>query len=126
MDGILPYAIGAAFVAALATNLMVPPIARLAVILRALDHPGERKLQTGAVPRLGGVAIAIGLALGGGVAAVSLWGRLGTAIGRGELLALAFGAAVIFLVGVVDDLVGVSAARKLLFQLVAAWPLVQA
>jgi UDP-GlcNAc:undecaprenyl-phosphate GlcNAc-1-phosphate transferase len=126
MDGILPYAIGAAFVAALATNLMVPPIARLAVILRALDHPGERKLQTGAVPRLGGVAIFIGLALGGGVAAVSLWGRLGTAIGRGELLALAFGTAVVFLVGVVDDLVGVSAAKKLLFQLVAAWPLVQA
>jgi len=126
MDGILPYAIGAAFVAALATNLMVPPIARLAVILRALDHPGERKLQTGAVPRLGGVAIFIGLLLGGGVAAVSLWGRLGTAIGRGELLALAFGTAVVFLVGVVDDLVGVSAARKLLFQLVAAWPLVQA
>ena len=126
MDGILPYAIGAAFVAALATNLMVPPVARLAVMLRALDHPGERKLQTGAVPRLGGVAIAIGLALGGGVAAVSLWGRLGTAIGRGELLALAFGTLLVFLVGVVDDLVGVSAAKKLLFQLVAAWPLVQA
>jgi UDP-GlcNAc:undecaprenyl-phosphate GlcNAc-1-phosphate transferase len=125
MDAILPFAVGAAFVAALATNLMVPPVARLAVMLRALDHPGERKHQTGAVPRLGGVAIVIGLALGGGIAAVSLWGRLGTAIGRGELLALAFGALLVFLVGVVDDLVGVSAGKKLLFQIVAAWPLVQ-
>jgi UDP-GlcNAc:undecaprenyl-phosphate GlcNAc-1-phosphate transferase len=126
MDAILPYAVAAAVLAALATNLMVPPVARLAVVLRAMDHPGERKLQTGAVPRLGGLAIAIGLALGGGLAAVSLWGRLGAAVGRGELLALGFGTLVVFLVGIVDDLVGVSAARKLLFQLVAAWPLVQA
>jgi UDP-GlcNAc:undecaprenyl-phosphate GlcNAc-1-phosphate transferase len=114
MEAILPYAVGAAALAALATNLMVPPVARLAVVLRAMDHPGERKLQTGAVPRLGGLA------------AVSLWGRLGTAIGRGELLALGFGTLLVFLVGIVDDLVGVSAAQKLLFQVVAAWPVVQA
>jgi UDP-GlcNAc:undecaprenyl-phosphate GlcNAc-1-phosphate transferase len=126
MNGILPYAIGAAFVAALATNLMVPPIARLAVLFRALDHPGERKLQKGAVPRLGGVAIAMGLALGGGVAAILLWGRLGTAIGRDELLALVFGTLLVFVVGIIDDLVGVSAAKKLLVQVVAAWPLVHA
>jgi UDP-GlcNAc:undecaprenyl-phosphate GlcNAc-1-phosphate transferase len=126
MDGILPYAVGAAFVAALATNLMVPPVARLAVMLRALDHPGERKHQKDAVPRLGGVAIAIGLALGGGIAALLLWGRLGTQVGHGELLALLFGLMVVFLVGMVDDLVGVSAAKKLLCQVVAAWPLVHA
>jgi UDP-GlcNAc:undecaprenyl-phosphate GlcNAc-1-phosphate transferase len=126
MNGILPYAIGAAFVAALATNLMVPPIARLAVLFRALDHPGERKLQKGAVPRLGGVAIAMGLALGGGIAAILLWGRLGTAIGRNELLALVFGTLLVFVVGIVDDLIGVSAAKKLLVQVVAAWPLVHA
>jgi UDP-GlcNAc:undecaprenyl-phosphate GlcNAc-1-phosphate transferase len=126
MEGILPYAVAAAFVAALATHLMVPPVARLAVALRALDHPGGRKQQAGSVPRLGGVAIALGLVLGGSGAAVSLWGRLGAAVGRGELVALAFGTATVFLVGVVDDLVGVSAAKKLLFQLVAAWPLVHA
>jgi UDP-GlcNAc:undecaprenyl-phosphate GlcNAc-1-phosphate transferase len=105
---------------------MVPPVGRLAVMVRAMDPPGERKLQTGSVPRLGGLAIAIGLALGGGLAAVLLWGRLGTAVSRNELLALAFGTMLVFLVGIVDDLVGVSAAKKLLFQLVAAWPLVQA
>ena len=125
MDGILLYALGAAVVAGLATNLMVPPVTRLAVALRALDHPGERKLQIGAVPRLGGVAIALGLALGAGGAAVSLWGRIGSAIGRNELLALLFGISVVFLIGVVDDLVGVSAGRKVFFELIAAWPLVQ-
>src|SRR5690242_15102964 len=126
MDGILLYALCAAFVAALATNLVVPPVTRLAVFLRALDHPGERKHQTGAVPRLGGVAIATGLALGGGISAICLWGRLGTTVGRDEMLALVFGTGVVFLVGVVDDLVGVSAFKKLLCQLVAAWPLVHA
>jgi UDP-GlcNAc:undecaprenyl-phosphate GlcNAc-1-phosphate transferase len=124
MNHILLYALGAAAVAALTTSLMVSPVTRLAMALQALDHPGGRKLQKGAVPRLGGVAIALGLALGAGGAAVSLWGRIGAAIGRDDLLALAFGLGVVFFVGVVDDMVGVSASRKFLFQLVAAWPLV--
>jgi UDP-GlcNAc:undecaprenyl-phosphate/decaprenyl-phosphate GlcNAc-1-phosphate transferase len=124
MNEIFFYAFGAFLVAAFATHLMVAPVTRLAVGLRALDHPGERKQQTGAVPRLGGVAIALGLALGGGGAAVSLWGRIGTTIGREELMALVFGTGVVFFIGAVDDLVGVSAARKFLFQLVAAFPLV--
>jgi UDP-GlcNAc:undecaprenyl-phosphate/decaprenyl-phosphate GlcNAc-1-phosphate transferase len=125
MEHILLYALGAAVVAAFSTHLMVPPVTRLAIAFRALDHPGERRHQTGAVPRLGGVAIVLGLVLGGGGAAVSLWGRLGAEVGRSELLALVFGAGVIFLVGVIDDLVGVSCSRKFLFQIVAAWPLVQ-
>jgi len=125
MDGILLYAFGAAFVAGLFTNLMVPPITRLAIALRALDHPGDRRLQAGSVPRLGGIAIVLGLALGGGAVAVTMWGRLGTGAGRGELVALALGTGIVFLVGVIDDLVGVSAAKKFLFQLLAAWLLVR-
>jgi UDP-GlcNAc:undecaprenyl-phosphate GlcNAc-1-phosphate transferase len=125
MEQILLYALGAALVAALSTHLMVQPVTRLAEAFKALDHPGDRRHQTGAVPRLGGIAIALGLALGGGGAAVSLWARLSDHIGRNELLALVFGAGVIFLVGVVDDLVGVSFSRKFFFQVVAAWPLVQ-
>src|SRR3954447_24349400 len=117
MEGILPYAVAAAFVAALATHLMVPPVARLAVLLRALDHPGERRMQAGAVPRLGGVAIALGLVLGGSVAVVLLGGRIGTGVSRSEFLALTIGTGVVFLVGVLDDLVGVSAAKKFAFQL---------
>lgn len=125
MDQILLYALGAAFVAALATNLLVPPVTRMAIALRALDHPGGRKLQIGSVPRLGGVAIALGIALGAGVAAVSGWRHWGAAIGRDELFALAFGTGLVFLVGAVDDLAGVSAAKKFLFQIVAAWLLVR-
>jgi UDP-GlcNAc:undecaprenyl-phosphate/decaprenyl-phosphate GlcNAc-1-phosphate transferase len=122
---ILLYAVGAAFLAALVTNLMVPPITRLAIALRALDHPDGRKLQSGAVPRLGGVAIAVGLALGAGAAAVSRWSHLGTAISRGELLALFLGTAMVFLVGVLDDLAGVTPAKKFVLELFAAWLLVR-
>ena len=125
MDGILLYALGAAFVAALATNLTVPMVTRLAVVLRALDHPGERRHQAGVVPRLGGVAIAFGIALGILVAAVTRWRQWGAGIGQDELMALVLGAGLVFLVGVVDDLVGVSAGKKFVFQILAAWMLVR-
>ena len=125
MDQVLLYALGAAFVAALSTNLLVPPVTRLAIALQALDHPGERRLQHGSIPRLGGVAIAFGLALGAMTAAVTGWEHWGSGIGRGELLALMFGSGLVFLVGVIDDLYGVSAAKKFLFQFVAAWLLVR-
>lgn len=125
MDGILPYALGAAFVAALATNLMVPMVTRLAVALRALDHPGERRHQASSVPRLGGVAIAFGIGVAILVAAATRWRQWGTHVGEAELMALILGAGLVFLVGVVDDLVGVSAAKKFLFQLLAAWMLVR-
>jgi UDP-GlcNAc:undecaprenyl-phosphate GlcNAc-1-phosphate transferase len=125
MDDLWLYALGAAAIAALVTNLVMPMVARLAVELRAVDHPGGRKLQTGTVPRLGGVAIAAGLALGGGAAVVAQWGQWSTHLQRRELLSVMLGAALVFLVGVVDDLVGVSPGKKLLVQALAGWLLVR-
>lgn len=124
MSNILFYALGAALVAALLTNLMVPPVTRLAFALRALDHPDVRKLQTSAVPRLGGVAILVGLALGAGMAGVSRWGEWDS-LQRSEMLVLALGTGLVFLVGLIDDLVGVSVAKKFLCQILAGWLLVQ-
>jgi UDP-GlcNAc:undecaprenyl-phosphate GlcNAc-1-phosphate transferase len=124
MNNILFYALGAAVVAALLTNLMVPPITRLAVAIRALDHPDIRKLQTSAVPRLGGLAILVGLALGTGIAGVSRWGEWDS-LQRSEMLVLALGTGLVFLVGVIDDLVGVSVAKKFLCQILAGVLLVQ-
>lgn len=120
MDSILVYALGAALVGGLSTNLLIPPVVKLAIALRALDHPDARKLQAGAVPRLGGLAIAAGLALGAGTGAVALWESWGHRVERDEILALAFGTGLVFLVGLVDDLVGVRPGTKLLFQIIAA------
>lgn len=124
MSNILFYALGAALVAGLLTNLMIPPITRLAFALRALDHPDTRKLQTSAVPRLGGVAILIGLALGTGMAGASRWGEWDS-LQRNEMLVLGLGTGLIFLVGLVDDLVGVSVVKKFLCQIIAGWLLIE-
>jgi UDP-GlcNAc:undecaprenyl-phosphate GlcNAc-1-phosphate transferase len=124
MDNILFYALGAAVLAALLTNLMVPPVTRLALALRALDHPDSRKHQLGAVPRLGGVAIMTGLGLGAVMAALSRWGEW-NGLPRSEMVALILGTGLVFLVGVIDDLIGVSAAKKFLVQILAAWLLVR-
>src|SRR5262249_17397022 len=124
MNNILFYAFGAAVAAALLTNVMVPPVTRLAHALRALDHPDSRKHQPGAVPRLGGVAIMSGLGLGAVLTALARWNEW-RALHRSEMVALALGTGLVFLVGVIDDLIGVSAAKKFLVQLAAAWLLVR-
>lgn len=124
MSNILFYALGAALVAGLLTNLMIPPITRLAFALRALDHPDTRKLQTSAVPRLGGVAILIGIALGTGMAGVSRWGEW-DGLQRSEMLVLSLATGLVFLVGLVDDLVGVSVVKKFLCQIIAGWLLIE-
>ena len=125
MENILLFALGAALTAGLVTNLLVPPVARLAVALRALDHPGGRRFQTTPVPRFGGIAIGMGLALSAGVIAVLQWRQWGVRVLREELVALALSTALVFLVGVVDDLMGVSSAKKFLLELVAACMLVR-
>jgi UDP-GlcNAc:undecaprenyl-phosphate GlcNAc-1-phosphate transferase len=119
------YALGAAVVAAFVTHLLVPLVIRLAIKLRALDHPDVRKLQGIAVPRLGGVAIFCGMGLAAGFAAIGQWGVWGVAIAFREILALAGGAALVFAVGVADDLFGVGNAKKFLVELAAAWLLVE-
>ena len=100
MDGILLYALCAAFVAALLTNLMVPPVTRLAVMLRALDHPGEpqapdeRRAAPGRRGHRGGARP--GRRRRGGLDAGADWAPPSS---RNEMLALAFGTGLVFLVG---------------------------
>lgn len=125
MNDLLLTAAAAAVAAGLLTNLLVPLVVRIAEALRALDAPGERKTQLAPVPRLGGLAITVGLALAAGGAAMERWGDWGIRVGRSELVALAIGAGLVFLVGLVDDVVGVSTAKKLLLEVIAAWLLVR-
>jgi UDP-GlcNAc:undecaprenyl-phosphate GlcNAc-1-phosphate transferase len=120
------YTAGAAIAAAFLTHLLVPPVTRLAIALRAMDQPGVRKLQASAVPRLGGVAIFCGLGLAAGFAALGQWSTWGTAIAGKEILALAAGTALVFAVGVVDDLRGVGIGTKFLVEVAAASILVAA
>jgi UDP-GlcNAc:undecaprenyl-phosphate GlcNAc-1-phosphate transferase len=118
----LSYVALAAGIAGLVTHLLVPVVTRVAVLLRAIDHPepGGRKLQPAPVPRLGGIAILTGIVAGTGSIAAVEWSRLGAHADRSDVLALIVGTLLVFLVGVIDDLIGVSAAKKFLIQTVAA------
>jgi UDP-GlcNAc:undecaprenyl-phosphate GlcNAc-1-phosphate transferase len=114
----------AAVVAGFVTFIMVPVVVRLAPAFKALDEPGGRKLHNGAVPRIGGVAIAFGLLFGAGAMALVMWHDWGSRVARTDLFALLAGVGLVFLVGIVDDLVGVSVVSKFVIETVAAGLLV--
>ncbi len=117
-------ALSALLGAALATSRVVPWVTRLAHRFDALDHPGGRKLHAGPVPRLGGIAIVIGIVFG----ALIGFGSARVVLGDHWLpdlptylpVALGFGALIVFTVGVWDDVHGVSVPYKFLLEFVAA------
>jgi UDP-GlcNAc:undecaprenyl-phosphate GlcNAc-1-phosphate transferase len=114
----------AALTAGAVTSLAIPLLVRLAAVVW---HPGVpmradlRPAEGRAVPRLGGVALALGVALASALGLALRWTSWSAAVPRAELLALALGAALVFLLGFADDLVGVGPGQKLLVQLLAAW-----
>ena len=120
MIEILLVALVTAIAAGVVTDLTVPVIGRVATLVRALDYPDRRKHQAEATPRLGGVSIVGGVAFGAAGVSVARWGELSSSISRSELMALVMGGTVIFLVGVLDDVMGVSALKKFVVQVLAA------
>ncbi len=117
---LIGFAVLGGAVAALVTSLVVPLVSRVAVSLRAVDSPGGRRMHQGVVPRLGGVAIGLGLALGPGAVAMARWPMWGDRIGRSDLVAFMLGTGIVFLVGLVDDVMGLPVWKKLLGQVAAA------
>ncbi len=97
-------------VAAILAWLLVPPVEALAARIGAIDHPTERSLHTVARPRLGGLAVLVGVVVAG-----AIWLPWDT-----ETKAILAGAIGIALVGVVDDIFDLPAGPKLLGQIVAA------
>ena len=132
MDPLFIVAAAAALLAGVVASLLVPPVVNLAQFLRSFDRPGaggagdeRRAVLATAVPRLGGVAIAAGLSAGSLVGLMAGWNQWGMTIPRPELVALPIAAGLVFLVGLVDDLFGVTPAKKFIVELVAAWMLVR-
>jgi UDP-GlcNAc:undecaprenyl-phosphate/decaprenyl-phosphate GlcNAc-1-phosphate transferase len=110
------------FAAALVVGLIVTPIIRLLAHRQGLlDEPGGRKVHEVAIPRLGGVAmaIAIGVALGGATLAdPGLGSTLGLRPNRAP--AILVGVVLLLAVGIVDDIRGTRAMVKLAFQVAIA------
>src|SRR5438105_7677016 len=109
------------FAALLTTLLVVPPVMRLAISKHWLDEPdGARRGHVSAVPRLGGVAIFAGVLLAFGAApVVGLFSHIAPSVPH-LTSALLIASAILFSLGLCDDLRGVPPFAKLAGQTLAA------
>lgn len=103
-------AVWAFLTAAVVTLLMVRPAESLARRVGAIDEPGPRSSHVAPTPRMSGLAILIGIQVAGWI-----WLPVNT-----ETLSILLGAAVVALVGALDDMFDLPAGLKLLGQLGAA------
>ena len=104
--------------------LLTPVALKLSVRLGAVDIPDDRKVHAVPTPRLGGVAIYLGVICGLAVASalgpfkasfhpLVTWPPL-------EPVAITIGVTIVFLLGLVDDLKGLAAPTKFAGQILAA------
>src|SRR3984957_385373 len=102
--------------------LVITPLSRrLALLIGAIDYPGERRIHTVATPRFGGPAIF--LALIGAIFFAALFdGFIGTSVWQQwrSLGLLAIGALMITIVGAIDDVHPLRPVTKLLVEIAAA------
>jgi UDP-GlcNAc:undecaprenyl-phosphate/decaprenyl-phosphate GlcNAc-1-phosphate transferase len=110
------------FLVSLLTATLLTPLARaFALRLGAVSSPGERHVHARSIPRLGGVALALGW--GGPLAALlAVYAPAEKALEGHQLhlFALFGGGAALCAVGAVDDLRGLRALHKLLAQTIIA------
>ena len=90
--------------------LLTPAVGGMARLLGVVDRPGDRRLNKRPIPRLGGLAIFLGI-LVPSLAFLSL---------DGEMRGIVLGAAVACVVGAVDDFRGLGPLPKLAGQVAAA------
>jgi UDP-GlcNAc:undecaprenyl-phosphate GlcNAc-1-phosphate transferase len=104
-----------AFIVALVIAYFITPqVKDLAIKVGAMDAPDARKVHKVPIPRMGGLAIYAGFMVAV-LASVHL---------NRELLGLLLGGTVILIIGIIDDMIQLSARVKLLGQIVAALVLI--
>ncbi len=106
-------------VAALSTYLLVYPVRKIAVRIGAVVAPDERRVHRRSTPTLGGVAMFVAFL----IAMLVAWNLPGLAVvfhHSSEPAGVVLGAAVIVVVGLIDDLKEISAPAKVAGQVLAA------
>ncbi len=118
-----PLVVLAVAVMACATALFTTPyVRRLALNVGMLDATGERRMHDQPKPRIGGIAVYLGFAF----ALFSALGYLiqtkqfGDLANLHDVVGLIFGGTLILMVGIWDDVMGMSPRAKLLAQIVVA------
>jgi UDP-GlcNAc:undecaprenyl-phosphate GlcNAc-1-phosphate transferase len=115
--------IAALLIAALTAVLVTPLVRRLALHVGMLDKSDERRMPTEPKPRIGGLAIFLGFSfalfttVGFAIQATKLFHRTDDIH---QFFGLLFGGTLILMVGVWDDVMGMSSRSKLLAQIVVA------
>ena len=114
------FLISAAFVA-----IVLPAIVRTADKMNLYDTQDERKVHKGNVPRLGGISFvpAILFSLLMVIAAMSIYSPLSLYFKYGpitEVMLAMSGCILLYLVGIIDDVVGVSYKHKFYIQIMAS------
>ncbi len=94
--------------------ISTPYVKKLAIKLNAVDNPKDRGLHTKTMPRMGGLAIYLGFIIS--ILGVAFVENIFTT----QLLGLFFGATIIVVVGIFDDIHNLPARIKLAFQIIAA------
>lgn len=93
--------------------LAMPLVIRLAYRIGAVDRPDSRKVHSGSMPRMGGMAIFF--AFMAVMLFMVLTGRI-----TGPFVGIIYGSIIIFLVGLMDDIYQIRPQVKLLGQIAAA------
>ena len=115
-----------AFVATVVTVILTPLVRGFALRRGLVDRPGGRKVHLTPIPRLGGLAIFLGVAV---TLAMQILGEMylgwgGALVDAGHVkvrvIGVLLGLLVIFVVGIIDDLLTLSPGLKLAGQVVAA------
>jgi UDP-GlcNAc:undecaprenyl-phosphate GlcNAc-1-phosphate transferase len=109
-------------VAAVTSALATPLVRRLALDVGMTDEGGDRRMHDQPKPRIGGIAVFLGFAF-------ALFSTLGYLIARNQLrdfekihdmIGLLFGAILILMVGIWDDIMGMRPRNKFVAQIVVA------
>lgn len=109
-----------AFLSLLISAILIPLIIKVCSKYNLYDKINVRKIHTGDIPRLGGVAVVLSFTM---VISFSMHYLSDIADARGTL-PLVVGGFIIFLMGVIDDFHSLRARTKLFFQCVAAFIIV--
>ena len=118
-----PLIVVVAALIAFATSMFTTPyVRRLALNVGMLDATGERRMHDQPKPRIGGIAVYLGFAF----ALFSALGYLirtkqfGDLANLHDVIGLIFGGTLILMVGIWDDVMGMSPRTKLFAQIVVA------
>jgi UDP-GlcNAc:undecaprenyl-phosphate GlcNAc-1-phosphate transferase len=105
--------------AGILTILSTPMVRSFAHKIGAIDHPSDRKVHRTDTPRIGGLAIFLGFMIVNVLALMSLK-TMGLNIHTRPIIGILIGGALVVLIGLIDDIRGLSPWNKLFWQTVAA------